>query len=233
MASMINKFVKSIQRVQKYHHQSDNCVNVYWANVCKIFASRSKFFSDQPVLFENMSSIDCSSAYRQHIAGKCLLANMVTLEKINLVHNPLKLGPFNKPYLAGNNMGFNISHDGDVVALATTRQSSIGVDVMNWATSMDMNLVDVFSSSLESQMLIDTSELQRQHFAVKLFTAKEAVVKALGEGLQRDLSEVDVSNLFFTDSCSVLIDGFQLHVFANLPWPCASHCLSMAVSVRE
>ncbi|KAJ4831003.1 hypothetical protein Tsubulata_033193 [Turnera subulata] len=81
---------------------------------------------------------------------------------------------------------FNISHTSSLIACGVTMNSPIGVDVEEKHRKLKHNIlafVRRYFSACEAERLsaISDTEIQRQEF-VKLWTLKEAYVKALGRG---------------------------------------------------
>ncbi len=92
--------------------------------------------------------------------------------------------PFGKPYIEDARVWFNTSHSGDVVAVAISQMGVIGVDVESVSRhSCGMAIADRFFHASEAERLRNTPEEQfSEHFA-KLWTGKEAIVKASGAGI--------------------------------------------------
>ena len=97
-----------------------------------------------------------------------------------------------KPHLAGAGPHFNLSHSGDHVALALARSGPIGVDVEGRgdfaryrhaaaASLCDGELADVLGSADPAVAFLTR------------WTAKEAYVKATGEGLRKSFMELAVA----------------------------------------
>ena len=92
--------------------------------------------------------------------------------------------PFGKPYLDDARVWFNISHCGDMVAVAISQMGAIGVDVESVSRqSCGMAIAERFFHASEAERLRNTPE---EHFCehfTKLWTGKEAIVKASGAGI--------------------------------------------------
>jgi len=109
-------------------------------------------------------------------------------------------GPQGKPELnarfASRRVHFNLSHSGGLALLAVTRDSPIGVDVENLHSSRDFaGIAQRFFSAAETAALErrPISDQARAFFTV--WTAKEAWLKATGEGIAKALDQVEVSLL--------------------------------------
>jgi 4'-phosphopantetheinyl transferase len=101
---------------------------------------------------------------------------------------------YGKPALAGSSdLRFNLSHSEDVGVVAITRGRQIGVDVERIRAEVNAReLSDRFFSVPEADWVRSTagSELMLRFFTC--WTAKEAYVKASGEGLSRPLRNFSV-----------------------------------------
>jgi len=89
---------------------------------------------------------------------------------------------------------FNISHSGDIVLLALGRQMHLGVDVEQLR---DMKRRDQIARGIlsESELgdYLALPESRRQSAFFRIWTRKEAIVKAVGRGLSFPLTQVEVS----------------------------------------
>ena len=104
-------------------------------------------------------------------------------------------GRHGKPALAGKHEGaveFNLSHSGDRALLAVSEDGPVGVDVEQFRALRDANAI--------AQRILSDEEFEAFRHAVDptLFvldhwTRKEAVLKACGDGITRDLRAVDVN----------------------------------------
>lgn len=97
--------------------------------------------------------------------------------------------------IAGNTLmiEFNVSHTEDHGLLAFARQGRIGVDVENRESRpiIDEILYSVFSPK-EQRLLRQTPEPVRRQIFFRLWTYKEALIKATGEGFRRDTSAFSI-----------------------------------------
>lgn len=106
---------------------------------------------------------------------------------------------FGKPILAGGlhpSVRFNVSHSGDLVLIALTRDRAIGVDVeymrMDLATE---EIAARFFSAVECSALATVTPALWSAAFFACWTRKEAYLKARGDGLSLPLAAFDVSLL--------------------------------------
>ncbi|MBO0856853.1 MAG: 4'-phosphopantetheinyl transferase superfamily protein [Chloracidobacterium sp.] len=103
-----------------------------------------------------------------------------------------------KPALAqemGNDMlRFNLSHSGEIVLYAVSRDREIGIDVEQLKEDFaSQDIAGQFFAPSEVKALLDLPpKLQKQAF-FNCWTRKEAFIKAIGEGLSFPLDQFEVS----------------------------------------
>lgn len=112
-----------------------------------------------------------------------------------------ELGEYGKPDLKvrheaqGGGVAFSLSHSGDLAVLAVSRDGIVGVDVER-VRDVDPAIARRFFAPREADA-ISGAEDQPQMLAAffRIWTAKEAVVKATGEGIRRGLDTFEFSSL--------------------------------------
>jgi 4'-phosphopantetheinyl transferase len=103
---------------------------------------------------------------------------------------------------------FNVAHCGDVAVYAFSRDSDIGVDIEAIRPVCEADAIAArFFSRREYAAYSALAPRDRPLGFLECWTRKEAVVKALGDGLSMPLDELDVSRA----------PGWSLHSFFPLP----------------
>lgn len=102
-----------------------------------------------------------------------------------------------KPLLAakfaGAGIHFNLAHSQDLALFAFTRAGDLGVDVEMIRPLKDMKeLVARFFSPRECERFREVADADRASAFFNLWTRKEAMLKATGEGIAGSLSAVEV-----------------------------------------
>lgn len=105
-------------------------------------------------------------------------------------------GPHGKPFLdpvQGKDLRFNLSHSGTWLLLAVARSREVGVDLEVHRPVQELALARRFFCAGEVERLqqIDDAAHRRTRF-FDLWTAKEALVKAIGTGLARTLNRYEL-----------------------------------------
>ncbi|MEO5626473.1 MAG: 4'-phosphopantetheinyl transferase superfamily protein [Dokdonella sp.] len=89
-------------------------------------------------------------------------------------------------------LDFNLSHAGAHVLLAFARAQALGIDLEHGERQVSLpEIAHRFFAPAEAQALDRMSPARRQSAFLELWTRKEAVLKALGAGLQFGLARVE------------------------------------------
>lgn len=134
---------------------------------------------------------------------------------------------YGKPHLAApSSLAFNLSHCGDIVLLAIARGVEPGVDVEALRPRpRALQLAQRYFTADETAALAALPGDDRQQAFYRLWTAKEAVLKALGRGLAFGLERVGfrltaggtaVLPQDFQDAAAPA-SAWQLHALAPAP----------------
>lgn len=119
--------------------------------------------------------------------AKCLEIHPTAVRYENGVHGKPRLGP-GLPSLE-----FNLSHSGGLGLIAVARERSVGVDVEQLREVPDaLSIVDTHFSAAEQEVLRSLPPAEQRAAFFRCWTRKEAVIKALGEGLGRALDSFEV-----------------------------------------
>lgn len=103
-------------------------------------------------------------------------------------------GPHGKRALADAALSFNLSHAGDYALIAITKRWPLGVDIERISSARAWtDIAERFYSEHEQAQLTVLPEAEREGAFFRVWSRKEAVVKALGEGLTCPFSTFDVS----------------------------------------
>lgn len=171
--------------------------------------------------FLNQEEIDKILKYKRYedslrsLYGKLILKNMLNLDKIQLKYNKWR-----KPELLNSSrIHFNISHSGEwvVVGVAT---KPIGIDIQKM-DKIDLSITKKYFSKVESEYIFSLPQNDRINAFFKLWTLKEAFIKAKGMGLYMALNSftIDISNrkpVLFNDEsgkCQLSVERVEKDYF--------------------
>ena len=130
-------------------------------------------------------------------ALRAILAQYLQIDAAALRFDYLENG---KPLLADefakSGIHFNLAHTGDLALVAVTRIGRVGVDVESVRPIKNAGeLVARFFSKREDGLFQKVSPEEKPAAFFNLWTRKEALLKATGEGITRSLNLVEVSFL--------------------------------------
>ncbi|MBN1468465.1 MAG: 4'-phosphopantetheinyl transferase superfamily protein [Fusobacteriaceae bacterium] len=155
------------------------------------------------------------------IISRIILSSYTKLEEHKLHITNQKYG---KPYLENDNLGesihYNVSHSEELVLLVFTKLPLIGVDIEK--------MKDIPEYIEISKQFFTYSEYQnikkkaKKEFFYQYWTAKEAYVKALGEGLNKGLNTFEISGNYIFEqgkklnNWEIIPIDFEENYFANI-----------------
>ncbi len=100
-----------------------------------------------------------------------------------------------KPYIPGAEIPFSLSHDNDVFTFVIGgKQQILGIDIEQIKTDFDFTNISKEYFSIKEQKLIFSfdSMVDQSRTFFELWTRKEALLKAIGIGINTDLFKVQV-----------------------------------------
>jgi 4'-phosphopantetheinyl transferase len=121
-------------------------------------------------------------------------------------------GTFGKPYVDGSLCQFNISHSSDSLAIAVSL-SQVGVDIERKRYVNPHQLARACMSEAERADLSLMSEPAALEYFFRIWTAKEALLKAAGLGLQ-----IDPKQISLTISKEIRIDALPARLGSLSDW---------------
>lgn len=127
---------------------------------------------------------------------RCVVASLVGQRphEVTVVRRcPHCGGPHGRPELPGTPLRVSLSHAGHCVAVAVSARTAVGVDVeAPKARPLSRALLRRALTSAEEEHLLRCAEDRRREEFLRAWTAKEAILKASGEGLHGGLDELDL-----------------------------------------
>lgn len=134
---------------------------------------------------------------RKFIQGRCLLRSIIAgYTGISANEVQFKYNEYGKPKLKNNRIGlsFNVSHSHDFIVLAFIRNNVVGIDIeltkeedISWLIN-----ADIFTNN-EINLFKDLVSSSTRKIFYKLWSGKEAYLKALGVGLSIPLNSVEIT----------------------------------------
>lgn len=152
-------------------------------------------------------SPDRSRFVLAHAALRLFLARCLDVQPAAVRYES---GLHGKPRLAPGlpALEFNLSHSAGLGLLAVARDRPVGVDVEHLRDVPEaLNIADTHFSAAEREVLVSLPPAERRAAFFRCWTRKEAVIKALGEGLGRALGSFEVDLAPGSTSALTRFDG--------------------------
>ncbi len=159
---MLNIFVHKIDK-KKINHKND------------ILSKQEK---NKAKKFKNAEDLNL------YVSGKYLTRKIISeIFKVGANDIVFKPDNFNRPkliYPKGKKFDFNLSHSGNVVALAVS-DNKVGIDIEK-IENIDLKISKDYFHNKEIEFVYSQKGKELENF-YKIWTLKEAFVKAIGKGL--------------------------------------------------
>ncbi|MFV7562866.1 4'-phosphopantetheinyl transferase family protein [Aeromonas sp. PS2Canimalfood6] len=168
---------------------------------------------------------------REYLLGRVLLRRLLA-ERLHCPAGSLAfhIGEHGKPMLCNHHWQFNLSHSGDWLVLALCREGPLGVDIeMGLRRRPILPLAKRFYAPSEYQWL-NALPREEQHSAFyRLWSRKEAVLKAHGDGISAGLDKI----CFLPEQAWQLNNHLDNRHYEIRDWPAGSGWLSLAAPTRR
>ncbi|WP_165851822.1 4'-phosphopantetheinyl transferase family protein [Chryseobacterium pennipullorum] len=146
------------------------------------------------VFSENIKK-DIMAYRRWQDAQLSLLGKVMLLHGLrtyyNIIDAELRKTPNNKPYLKDNPVHFNISHSKDLVACVIAK-FPVGIDIEFCDPSINFQDFEFQMTPAECVQICKSEDKIKSFFTY--WTAKEAVIKAHGDGIMIPLDSFQICN---------------------------------------
>ncbi|MBF8150480.1 4'-phosphopantetheinyl transferase superfamily protein [Winogradskyella sp. F6397] len=182
----------------------------------------SKYYGVVEVLLKTLTPLEVERAHRYHqlkdfkrfvICRSILKIIIAQLKGLKVSQVYFEKNDNHKPYFPSDkSLFFNVSHAGEY-ALIAIGPCELGVDIeyINPQFEYEEILPTVFST--EEINFINDSEDERHDF-YKLWTRKEAIVKATGQGIDDDFFKIPVKDGSHTVSASLVNNFNKINVYS-------------------
>jgi 4'-phosphopantetheinyl transferase len=123
----------------------------------------------------------------------------------------LRAGRFGKPCLAsGAGLYFNVAHSAGLGAIAFSARGEVGIDVEAAHRSVEvMDIASAYFTARETALIAASAGPDQLKAFLRIWTRKEAVLKAVGCGIPNGLNQVDVTrDQVFFDGAAITPGDF-------------------------
>ncbi|WP_310597888.1 4'-phosphopantetheinyl transferase family protein [Aeromonas aquatica] len=168
---------------------------------------------------------------REYLLGRALLRRLLA-ERLGCPADELQFctNVHGKPALCSHHWQFNLSHSGDWLALALCQQGPLGIDIeMGLRRRQILPLAQRFYARSEYEWLAALPEAGQESAFYRLWSRKEAVLKAQGNGIAAGLDKV----CFMPEDDWRLENRLDTQSYQVQDWPLGSGWLSLAAPTRS
>lgn len=124
-----------------------------------------------------------------HASLRKILSTYVACSPESLV---FEVGTHGKPALLSSEFTFNLAHSHDFGLIAVGNTQPLGVDLEKYQAKAKLDVAERFFSPDEVSYLHTLSASEQKQAFYALWAKKEAVVKAIGTGIQQSLTSFTV-----------------------------------------
>lgn len=189
-------------------------VHIWCADLNLPEEALEKFFNNLSADEQTRAARFIHAKDRSHfIAARAILRDILS-RYCNIAPNKIKFNytAKGKPLLNLETMQpkifFNLSHSHDLALYAVTHLEQIGVDIEYTRRNIDaLEIAERFFSKNEIALLRSLPVTEQLAGFYKIWTRKEAYVKAIGEGISHSLDNFSVSTA--SGKSAILIDASQ------------------------
>lgn len=136
-----------------------------------------------------------------------ILSRYISVSPENIV---FCYGDHGKPALQDNSLQFNLTHSNDIALCVVGAQHAVGIDIEHQQKMRDfLSIAQRYFSPFEYQQLQQSPPHLLEQAFYRLWTCKEAFIKALGAGLSYPLAnfDVDLAAALRGEHCLSSIEG--------------------------
>lgn len=126
------------------------------------------------------------------LLGKVILIDYLKNNSDVLISD-IKIDKYNKPYIENSNISFSISHSENyTIVLISDKKNSIGIDIEKIDNNIELQMFkDIFTKTEYKDIKISPNQIKSFY---KIWTIKEAVLKAYGTGFLTNPKKVLIEN---------------------------------------
>lgn len=145
---------------------------------------------------------------KRSLAGEWLIRTMLSENfSIPFEESRIEIDPLGKPYLENLPYHFSISHSGDMVVCAISKDR-IGIDIEE-IHPIDFRLTECFCLDEEKKYIFSSPEGKIERF-YEIWTIKEAYFKMLGTGITDFFKVNALSDRIKKERIS--LEGYMVHI---------------------
>ncbi len=149
-----------------------------------------------------------------HVFRRYVLAQYLGVRPADIKYSYTNFG---KPFFAEGNIEFSHSYRADLGLLALYNGSEVGIDIEQIKEMQDVHTFCDFSFSEAEKKLIFANGSFDQSTFFSLWTFKEAFIKAIGTGLNADITQFDLADFAHQEMKEMEYKGKAHWIIKKLP----------------
>ena len=143
---------------------------------------------------------------------------------------------FGKPFLKNNssNLQFNMSHSKDYAAYILALDCQVGIDIEQKDKNIDIQgLLDLILTKEEAIIFNELNSAEKLDTFYEVWTKKEAILKALGQGLSHPMTLTQVMNVAANNGAHYLANNIKFYCSELTDLNGYSRAVAIAHETRE
>ncbi len=124
----------------------------------------------------------------RHLVGRALVRRTLRASMQTPVSTDFLYTPWGKPYWPHEGIDFSITHSGDMVWAAFCKKGTVGIDVEEIRITPDIPELATLFHPQECAKIQEQSPTEQATTFYRCWVRKEAVLKACGKGLSKELN---------------------------------------------
>lgn len=174
---------------------SKNIVFIFTVNLTSYINNLSKCWEYLSI----KEKIQANKYYTRSLSNKYIMSHGILRyilscylkqypNKVEFIYNE-----YGKPFLKNSNIQFNMSHSHNMVSYIVALNCKVGIDIELHENNLNVQaLANLVLTSDESKCLYSTKSQDKLRLFYTLWTKKEALVKAIGQGLSYPINTIKV-----------------------------------------
>lgn len=157
----------------------------------------------------------CNYKNARTLCGEAILRYGLNKSHFNLKNvKDLKIrkNEFNKPYIIGENVFFNVSHSKEYIVCSISN-SNIGIDIEKIGNIKE-NALNSFSND-EKSFLFDYSIKEKNELFYVLWTLKESFVKNLGLGFTMNIDDFSLIDILTFKTNKIMYKNNEYYFYTE------------------
>lgn len=175
-------------------NQDSTKVFIYIVNITKCKLNTTQLDQYLSTEEKNQANKYCTNCLRRryiisHGILRCILSYYVKQHPRDI---EFSYGEYGKPFLKDSNIQFNMSHSHDIVSYAIALNHRVGIDVELHDNNLDVQeFASLVFTPTEYSFFTSLDAHEKLSFFYHIWTKKESLVKANGQGLSYPINTIE------------------------------------------